>query len=92
MKNALISQSARPSNGCGSRRLAHRNAVIATETDAVGFGLNLVSDGYNILLNAECSALAGRLEALGYRPILIDLSELKKGGGSIKCVMAELRA
>jgi N-dimethylarginine dimethylaminohydrolase len=68
------------------------NAVIATETDAVGFGLNLVSDGYNILLNAECSALAGRLEALGYRPILIDLSELKKGGGSIKCVMAELRA
>lgn len=68
------------------------DAIIATETDAVGFGLNLVSDGYNVLLNAECSALARRLEALGYRPILVDLGELKKGGGSIKCVMAELRA
>jgi N-dimethylarginine dimethylaminohydrolase len=52
----------------------------------------LVSDGYHLLLNAECSALARRLELLGYRPILVDLAELKKGGGSIKCVMAELRA
>jgi arginine dihydrolase len=68
------------------------DAIIATEADAVGFGLNLVSDGYHVLLNAECSALARRLELLGYRPILVDLAELKKGGGSIKCVMAELRA
>jgi N-dimethylarginine dimethylaminohydrolase len=67
------------------------DAVIATEEDAVAFGLNLVSDGYNVLLNSECSALARRLDALGYHSILIELGELKKGGGSIKCTMAELR-
>lgn len=68
------------------------DAVIADEDDAVAFGLNLVSDGRNVLLNTECSNLAARLDALGYRSILVDLGELKKGGGSIKCTMAELRA
>jgi len=68
------------------------DAVIATETDALGFGLNLVSDGLNVFLNTECTALADRLAAEGFRPVLFDLSELKKGGGSVKCCMAELRA
>jgi N-dimethylarginine dimethylaminohydrolase len=66
-------------------------AVVASEADALAFGLNLVSDGRNVLLNADCAALAGRLAAAGYHPILIDLAELKKGGGSVKCCMAELR-
>jgi len=67
------------------------DAVIATEEDALGFGLNLVSDGLNVFLNTECTALAERLAAQGFRPVLVDLSELKKGGGSVKCTMAELR-
>ncbi len=67
------------------------DALIATDEDALAFGLNLVSDGRNVLLNADCGALAVRLEATGYRPIMVELAELKKGGGSIKCVMAELR-
>jgi len=67
------------------------DAIVATETDALAFGLNLVSDGRNVLLNTDCGALATRLEALGYHPIMVDLSELKKGGGSVKCTMAELR-
>ncbi len=68
------------------------DAIIATEADALGFGLNLVSDGRNVLLNSECTDLAQRLTKLGYHPVLIDLSELKKGGGSVRCTMAELRA
>jgi N-dimethylarginine dimethylaminohydrolase len=68
------------------------DAVIATEKDALAFGLNLVSDGRNVLLNSECSALAARLDAAGYRSIMVELGELKKGGGSVKCAMAELRA
>jgi N-dimethylarginine dimethylaminohydrolase len=67
------------------------DAVIATEEDALGFGLNLVSDGRNVFLNTECTALAERLAALGFDPVLVDLSELKKGGGSVKCCIAELR-
>lgn len=67
------------------------DAVIATEADALAFGLNLVSDGKNVLLNSECAALAAHLSTLGYNPVMVELGELKKGGGSIKCVMAELR-
>jgi arginine dihydrolase len=67
------------------------DALIATESDALAFGLNLVSDGHNVFLNTECTALAHRLASVGFNPVLIDLSELKKGGGSIKCCIAELR-
>jgi N-dimethylarginine dimethylaminohydrolase len=67
------------------------DAVVATEADALAFGLNLVGDGYHVFLNAEAGALAATLEEHGYRPVPVDLSELKKGGGSVKCCMAELR-
>jgi N-dimethylarginine dimethylaminohydrolase len=66
-------------------------AVLADEADALAFGLNLVSDGRNVLLNAEATVLAGRLASAGYHPVPVDLSELKKGGGSVKCCVAELR-
>jgi N-dimethylarginine dimethylaminohydrolase len=67
------------------------DAVVADEADALAFGLNLVSDGRNVVLNTEATALAGKLAAAGYRPIQVDLSELKRGGGSVKCCVAELR-
>ncbi|HYN97752.1 MAG TPA: amidinotransferase [Pilimelia sp.] len=66
-------------------------AVRADESDAYAFGLNLVSDGRHVLLNAEATGMAGRLAAAGYAPMLVELSELKKGGGSVKCCVAELR-
>lgn len=66
-------------------------AVIADEQDALAFGLNLVSDGHNVVLNSEASALATKLSNAGYAPILVELGELKKGGGSVKCCIAELR-
>jgi N-dimethylarginine dimethylaminohydrolase len=67
------------------------DAVIATEADAVAFGLNLVSDGRNVVLSAEATALASALRSAGYVPVPVDLGELKKGGGSVKCCAAELR-
>jgi N-dimethylarginine dimethylaminohydrolase len=77
-----------------SRRVLRRlfpDAVLADEEDALAFGLNLVGDGRHVVLNAEASRLASRLAAAGYRPVPIELSELKKGGGSVKCCVAELR-
>jgi N-dimethylarginine dimethylaminohydrolase len=77
-----------------SRRILEQlfpDAVIATEEDALAFGLNLVSDGRNVLLPAEASAMAHRVSAAGYRPVPVELAELKKGGGSVKCCIAELR-
>ncbi|MEU3456639.1 dimethylargininase [Micromonospora sp. NPDC006766] len=67
------------------------NAVIADDEDALTFGLNLVSDGLNVVLNTEATRLAGKLKAVGYNPVPVELAELKKGGGSVKCCIAELR-
>ncbi|MEU1836532.1 MULTISPECIES: dimethylargininase [Micromonospora] len=67
------------------------DAVIADDEDALAFGLNLVSDGLNVVLNSEATRLAGKLKAAGYHPVPVELAELKKGGGSVKCCIAELR-
>jgi len=67
------------------------SAVLADEADALAFGLNLVSDGRHVVLNVEASALASKLAAAGYVPVLAELAELRKGGGSVKCCVAELR-
>jgi N-dimethylarginine dimethylaminohydrolase len=67
------------------------DALVADEADALAFGLNLVSDGRNVVLNAEASAFAAKLRSAGYAPAPVELGELKKGGGSVKCCVAELR-
>jgi N-dimethylarginine dimethylaminohydrolase len=66
-------------------------AVIADVDDALAFGLNLVSDGHHVVLPAEARGLATKLVDAGYQPVGVELSELKKGGGSVKCCVAELR-
>ncbi|GAA2518342.1 amidinotransferase [Pilimelia columellifera subsp. columellifera] len=67
------------------------DAVVADEADARAFGINLVSDGRTVVLNTGSDALAAKLRAVGYETAQVDLSELKKGGGSVKCCVAELR-
>ena len=77
-----------------SRRILRQlfpDAVLADEADALAFGLNLVSDGCNVVLNSEASGFAAKLRAAGYTPVPVELGELKKGGGSVKCCIAELR-
>jgi N-dimethylarginine dimethylaminohydrolase len=67
------------------------DALLADEADALAFGLNLVSDGRHVVLNAAATALVPKLAARGYQPLPVDLSELLAGGGSVKCCVAELR-
>ncbi len=67
------------------------DAVRTSEEDALAFGLNLVSDGRRVLLPTEATGMAHRLAARGYEPVPVELSELRKGGGSVKCCVAELR-
>jgi N-dimethylarginine dimethylaminohydrolase len=68
------------------------HAVIADEADAAAFGLNLVSDSRHVVLNSEATGMAAKLADAGYLPVPVELSELRKGGGSVKCCVAELRA
>jgi N-dimethylarginine dimethylaminohydrolase len=67
------------------------DAVLADRSDAEAFGLNLVSDGRHVVLNAEAAGMADKVRAAGYVPVPVELSELKRGGGSVKCAVAELR-
>ncbi|MDT0610921.1 dimethylargininase [Streptomyces lancefieldiae] len=78
----------------GSREVLERlypDAVIATRQDAMAFGLNSVSDGRHVFLSPGARNLADRLTALGYVPVPVDLSELHKAGGGIKCCTQEIR-
>jgi N-dimethylarginine dimethylaminohydrolase len=75
------------------RRLARLfpDAVIATAEDAYAFGLNGVSDGRRVFLPSGAPAFARTLAEAGYRPVPVDLSELIKAGGSVKCCTQEIR-
>jgi N-dimethylarginine dimethylaminohydrolase len=78
----------------GSRQALERmfpDAVISGEADASVLGLNAVSDGRHVVLNAEATGLAAQLEARGYQPVPVDLSELRKAGGGPKCCTLEIR-
>ncbi|MFF4434489.1 dimethylargininase [Streptomyces sp. NPDC001513] len=72
-------------------RELYPDALLATEEDAEVFGLNALSDGRNVLLAEAAHGLADRLAERGFTPIGVDLSELFKGGGSVKCCTLELR-
>lgn len=83
-----------PAFSAGSRAVLRRlfpDAIETTDGDAAVFGLNAVSDGRHVLLPKAAGALAERLRERGYEPIAIDLSELLKAGGSVKCCTMELR-
>ncbi|MFC4911545.1 dimethylargininase [Actinomadura gamaensis] len=79
----------------GSRAVLERlfpDALIASEADAAVLGLNAVSDGRNVVLNAEATGLAEALAARGFNPVPVDLTELRKAGGGPKCCTLELRS
>ena len=78
----------------GSRRVLERlfpDAVLASADDAAVLGLNAVSDGRHVLLSDQAHALHEQLRERGYVPVGVDLSELLKAGGSVKCCTMELR-
>ena len=79
----------------GSRAVLERmfpDAVIASADDAAVLGLNAVSDGRHVVMNAEASGLALELKRRGYEVIPVDLSELRKSGGGPKCCTLEVRS
>lgn len=66
-------------------------AILASAEDAAVFGLNAFSDGRHVLLPAAATGLHAKLRARGFEPIGVELSELLKAGGSVKCCTLELR-
>ncbi|MGW4895633.1 dimethylargininase [Kitasatospora sp. NPDC004240] len=78
----------------GSRavlRELYPDAILATPEDAAVFGLNALSDGRNVLLPEAAVNLQQQLRDRGFNPVGVDLTELLKAGGSVKCCTLELR-
>ena len=66
------------------------DAVVVGSADAFVLGLNVVSDGQNVVLPTAATGFADQLHEAGFEPIGVDLSELLKGGGSVKCCTLEV--
>ncbi|CAM3479938.1 dimethylargininase [Mycobacterium colombiense] len=66
------------------------DAIIADTADAYVLGLNVVSDGLHVVLPSAATGFAAQLRRAGFEPIGVDLSELLKGGGSVKCCTLEV--
>lgn len=66
------------------------DALICSEEDASVLGLNLVSDGYNVVMPTQATNLIDQIRERDYRPVTVDLDEFLKSGGSVKCCTMEL--
>lgn len=78
----------------GSRAVLRRlfpDAVLGSREDALAFGLNSVSDGRHVFISPRARGLIAELTRRGYVPVPVDLSELHKSGGGIKCCTQEIR-
>ena len=67
------------------------DAIRVSDDDGAVFGLNSSSDGLNVIISPRAKGFEAQLRERGYRPVLVDLSELLLGGGGIKCCTLELR-
>lgn len=66
------------------------DAIVVGSADAHVFGLNAVSDGRQVVYPAAAVGFAEQLARAGFEPIGVQMSELLKGGGSIKCCTLEV--
>lgn len=67
------------------------DALLVAPDQAALFALNSVSDGLRVFHPAAASGWAAQLAERGFEPVPIELDELLKGGGSVKCCTLELR-
>jgi N-dimethylarginine dimethylaminohydrolase len=67
------------------------DAIMVSEADASVLGLNCFGDGRDVVVAAQAEEFARDLAGAGYVPHPVDLSELLRGGGGVKCCTLELR-
>nr|WP_242608108.1 dimethylargininase [Xylanibacterium ulmi] len=67
------------------------DAILADAADAAAFGLNAVSDGLHVYLDAAATGMRAKVRERGFEPVGVEFDELRKGGGSVKCCTLTLR-
>jgi N-dimethylarginine dimethylaminohydrolase/methylmalonyl-CoA mutase cobalamin-binding subunit len=78
----------------GSQALLRKlfpEAILATGEDAACFGLNAVCDGEHVLMPAGAASLTAQLRDRGYETIDVEVSELLRAGGGVRCCTLDLR-
>lgn len=66
------------------------NLIEATEEEAIGFGLNVVSDGHNVICSDASASLLQKYRDAGFNIIGTPILEFRKSGGGVKCLTLEL--
>ena len=66
------------------------NLIEATEDEAIGFGLNAVSDGHTVICSNESNSLMEKYRVAGFEIIGTSILEFRKSGGGVKCLTLEL--
>ena len=69
---------------------AAANLIEATEEEAMGFGLNAVSDGRTVIASNASSSLLDKYRGAGFRVIGTPILEFRKSGGGVKCLTLDL--
>jgi N-dimethylarginine dimethylaminohydrolase len=66
------------------------DAIMVGTADAEVLGLNVASDGRHVVHHYAAASFADQLRARGFVPVGVDVTELLKGGGSVKCCTLEV--
>ena len=75
------------------KSLSDFDKIIVSKEEAMNhFALNLVSTGETVIINSGTKQFNENLMKHGFKVIELDLPELKKGGGSIRCSSLDLSA
>lgn len=67
------------------------STIKVSEKDAESFGLNMFSDGKNVVVAEQAKDFQEQLADRGYVVHTVDVSEFKKSGGGIKCLTLFLK-
>lgn len=67
------------------------NVILASDEDAVAYGLNALSDGEHIVLSDRATGLIDTYRRMGLEVWPTPIGEFQKSGGGVKCLSLELR-
>lgn len=65
--------------------------ILGSDEDALGYGLNALSDGEHIVLSDRAEGLIDTYRRMGLQVWPTPIGEFQKSGGGVKCLSLELR-
>ncbi len=79
-----------PESQATIRALPLEKIEVSLEEATKGFACNLVSSGETVVMSSHAPRLKAAIEAKGFTTITPEITELKKGGGYIRCTTLTL--